>query len=1155
MCVSRGFQTTRVRMKPTIKVYVGRPVTGAEAKSVRRLHAELLQRGVDALLLVNFTAKDRQIDCVAVTAKQAALLDFKEITGAVRGGLNGPWLIRSHGGMEVRYPGENPYVEVTTAKYALSDEMTTFQQRGHNIPAARKGHFYKQLNAAVCICPEITVGSNLPPGDFKCWIWGFPTVVENICTTNIQSSWTFDAWERFANEHLNLEAVSLEGATNPEFRKAELMIAAYQQDLVGLLSHCLPPQMPELPEDLPQDEHFILVGPSGIGKTVRLQHHALAVAQGALVLLVDAMHYAGEFRALLQKGVSPSFPGRIEELRSAASTCGMPTHLIVDGFDRCREALQANLVKDIAAFHKLSECRVVITSQFDPNLPPAIKGKTVQMERLTADQKTAVFRFHAGAPALSVKDELDAFETAHDLMVAGQCRANLAPSATRTEVYDAYVAKCLPRDKVTVASALCRHLAASLSQSLSAEMSITDFERQAEEFLAKAGTPLALADELRQSKLVKVSPAGFSFSHQQIQDHLYADWLCRNIDDFNRLTQEICKPRHRHLAETVISRQRSPERVGALLRALCSVDICRKALVGQLGEIAKQVTATDVHSLLSDAMADLANITVDLKIAEEAGKRFYAGPPELAGFRQWTKYETCIANLIGMSLGDLGILDRAVELFLLTGVSLHAVAEREAQRFALNSTIEFGRLLHDALLLHHLIMQCPACEIFHSWRKTLTYGKPVSTEASAWITTLRNRLDESPPGASAFILYALCAFYEKHDKPPFDDLDQLFERCWNTRMRSLRIEALQMLERFATQVLCGPPTRLNRVKNLLEQVKDRTNDQDLILNSVILETLTAYEMLPRPVELYQALQQMRGVLDASSEYARLVMDAYKTFTSSEVGDPLAEEAYRLLGRFFEEVFQNVYYEAFEELSETEQVLFMNLAARAREPFGDLAFLLRRLVKACSPSSADVFQRYAEKVLFDSWMMEQEKTEVFILATIGCAKLVLDLPKWQGGDGQAAQAWFIIREIVFTHVKRAPAATMDALWLNLQSEAALGAADALFMMQSAFGASGLYQEEFSVNLLKEYPQQVKGILEYSLQNRDKLTSASKFGASDHHTVDRTNFILAVLSKLGDSSTLDYLRPLVDDMVFGSNALSSLKAIKSRFANARAPSEVG
>jgi hypothetical protein len=132
--------------------------------------------------------------------------------------------------------------------------------------------------------------------------------------------------------------------------------------------------------------------------------------------------------------------------------------------------------------------------------------------------------------------------------------------------------------------------------------------------------------------------------------------------------------------------------------------------------------------------------------------------------------------------------------------------------------------------------------------------------------------------------------------------------------------------------------------------------------------------------------------------------------------------------------------------------------------------------------------------------------------------------------------------------------MEALWLNLQAEAALGAADALFMMQSAFGASAEYRQEFSVNLLKEYLQQVKGVLEYSLQNRDKLTSASRFGAYEHHSVDRTNFIIGVLGNVGDSSTLELLRPLVNDMVFGGSALSSFKAIKSRLANAGAPSVV-
>src|SRR2546427_1936468 len=132
-------------MKPTIKVYIGRPVSGAEANAVKRLHSDLSERGVDAILLVNFTAKSRQIDCVVVTTTQATLLDFKEIAGPVRGGVNGPWLIRAHGGGETRYPGENPYGEVSTAKYALSDEMAAFQRRQPAVPTPRNGHFYTQF--------------------------------------------------------------------------------------------------------------------------------------------------------------------------------------------------------------------------------------------------------------------------------------------------------------------------------------------------------------------------------------------------------------------------------------------------------------------------------------------------------------------------------------------------------------------------------------------------------------------------------------------------------------------------------------------------------------------------------------------------------------------------------------------------------------------------------------------------------------------------------------------------------------------------------------------------------------------------------------------------------------------------------------------------
>jgi len=383
-------------MKPTIKIYIGRPVSGAEANAVKRLHSDLSERGVEALLLVNFTAKSRQIDCVVVTSTQGTLLDFKEITGPVRGGVNGPWCIRSHGGSEVRYPGENPYMEVIGAKTAVSDEMERFQKKHRDVPSPTRGRFYKQFDAAVCICPDIVAGSTLSPGDFKCWIWGYPAAVEKICTRTLESSWTSNHWERFAH-HLNLEAVSLESATDHEFRKSEQALLAYCGRLTAILGHGLPPELPHLAEPLPQAEHFVLLGASGIGKTIRLQRHALeSVNQPALVLFVEAMHYTGEFRGLLQKAVAPFFAGRIEELRHSASICGAPTALIVDGFDRCKESLLPNLVRDISAFQKLCNCRVVLGSQFDPNLPPSIKGQVVRMAPLTPEQKLAVFRFHAG---------------------------------------------------------------------------------------------------------------------------------------------------------------------------------------------------------------------------------------------------------------------------------------------------------------------------------------------------------------------------------------------------------------------------------------------------------------------------------------------------------------------------------------------------------------------------------------------------------------------------------------------------------------------------------------------------------------------------------------------------------------------------------------
>src|SRR5438132_2466905 len=142
-------------MKPTIEILIGAPVTGSEAAALGNL-VSLLQP--PALVLVNFEVQNRgtsrQIDFLAVTSQRAELIELKEITAPVRGGVNGPWQIETAPGVFVPYTGPNPWVQARDAKFALSDAMHAFAKRASVPPPAQKT-FFKQFDACVAVYPRI----------------------------------------------------------------------------------------------------------------------------------------------------------------------------------------------------------------------------------------------------------------------------------------------------------------------------------------------------------------------------------------------------------------------------------------------------------------------------------------------------------------------------------------------------------------------------------------------------------------------------------------------------------------------------------------------------------------------------------------------------------------------------------------------------------------------------------------------------------------------------------------------------------------------------------------------------------------------------------------------------------------------------------------
>ena len=272
-------------MKPTTTILIGAPVSGDEARFLRTLHADLADTG--ALILVNFIAKERQIDFVVVTAAYAAILELKNFPRPIFGDQNGIWTYLNFAGNHVRYAGANPWQQTLEQKYALSDEMKRYQEKNRDIPSSSGRGFFSDFGGFVCIYPKIHPESQVTSGDHKVEVRSYADVLEILSLRSKPSTWSPTEWRRFAEKHLKLTPVTVEEATDRRINEAREKIRAYSIRINEVIGSQLPPLIPGsedpncgrgLIESALEPKNFLLVGPSGSAKTFHLHHLALAIS-------------------------------------------------------------------------------------------------------------------------------------------------------------------------------------------------------------------------------------------------------------------------------------------------------------------------------------------------------------------------------------------------------------------------------------------------------------------------------------------------------------------------------------------------------------------------------------------------------------------------------------------------------------------------------------------------------------------------------------------------------------------------------------------------------------------------------------------------------------------------------------------------------------
>lgn len=1134
-------------MRPTTTIFIGSPLSGDEARFLRKLSDDLAEN--ESLILAKFFAGKREIDFVVITAAHAAaILELKNFRCPVFGDKNGVWTFRDSAGKRVTYAGINPYQQTVEQKYAVSDQMKAYRENNPGAPAPSGRAFYYDLTAFVCIWPTIHPDSQVTTGDHKVAVRPYAEIIEELRTGSKASNWSLADWRIFAENHLKLTQVTLEAAIDAAVYEAHAEIQNYRTRVRGLLSTNLPPLIEgagnncghALIATALESRNHLFVGPSGSAKTFHLHHLALALADSddEVPVLVEAKKYrGGDFSALLKQAIAPLFRGDPRDLLQAIRRCGLRPVLMIDALNECSDAHLSDLLRGAQAFTLHFDARIVLSAQRPVELPAELQGTPCDMSLPDVTQKRLIYAYHAGVePTPDIDVFCSAFTNSYDLTLAGRCHQSGSSPGSRVDLYDRYVRRCLPQPS-SVASSLLRHVAGEMGKTLATAWPRDTFETTAERFLAERQASLGLLDDLRACRLVEMTDDFFSFEHEMLFDYFKAEDLRRKITNLEDLAAELERPRNQRLLELVLPRFSKSGDIVTLLAATQDVDLLSRVCAGQCGSQARSVLVEKCMALLDEAVRDLPNIEARCEVLDRNDTHTYLADVVITGNRAWTAYDALLCDVIALNLDDARLQPKFLQLLDLTEWTLRSAVHNAARRARIKPAAAWEEVvrLHGGLLQYgSLRMPCTA--VLSRLRTGLMDRRGVGA-ASAIRGSLLERAYKHP--GSHFSLLTLL-----QDRRAADDRNKLSENLGLVKqglesgIYILQAEALELLQLLSGAVHENCPDEIPRIREMINAL----SRENIVLNTVILETLAFYDGLDLVVSAEEAASEMRALITAELDDRELIEIAATCQVSPM--EFLAGRAYGSLSRIFEDVFQGAYWAAYSELSEEEKGRLLCLAGQTREPGFVSDWILRELLRHGGKRALPIYERFAGGIQGNT-CFTQDAVAAFVLGIQGWARWSETPPSYRMGDSPEHQAWQVIGEILYWRF-RDPEEPADSqrfakLWARISGAVSDAAADVLFQLTHL---DWRVEEggRAAVDLIATFPGQIRPIVEHCLAHRELLPSLFRYkGAVDSSTI---RFLIGALGRIADPMAIPTLEQIADDPEFGRDAIQAIKSIQKR-----------
>jgi energy-coupling factor transporter ATP-binding protein EcfA2 len=1118
---------------PDILLFVGDLLEEpSEIQFLNRLSSDLIKLQKSAIIFTNFHAgkANQQIDFFVITPNCACVVELKNFTIPVFGQVNGPWELKSTDGTLVKSLGErNPYHQALNAKYAISDEMHILLAGDPELakPPGSKSYVYT-IESVVCIFPEIPHGSNLTAGDFKAYVKGYGDFLKFLLVGGKSPGWTKYDWIKLAN-NLNLQQRDVSRAAYPNQREASEQSELYLGRFIDYYGRNLPEFVPiqisvdnkscaleSLLRVLSVEKSLQVVGPSGCGKTHLIKHLALlSIESSHAPIFISAKYFGGFFSDLLDRSVMHLYDGNGLELLATLSASGRKPFFIIDGINECPAHRIPELIETIQAFALRRKHIVIFTSQKMLELPTELKGAIIRLDYLTDLEKRKVLAAYLQQPPANVEAVLEVIKTPFEISLLAKSTLELGSDFTKYTLFNSYARKSLEccensslafRTLVNVGQIMAERLLTAIPESEFKR----NFEIVSEDYRIR---PDAFS-VIPKSGLIEIRQGYCSFSHEMVQYFFEAEAFLSKYSSTAERATEMERPRNHHLADFVLGAQGDTQNTRVLIKSSAFHRPLLEAIKGRYGKYAKAAVLTDISILFKKADEEVEKL--DLTFKKSADRFGIAIEPTTGMDWTWTSYEIALMNSIGQAFSREGLfMNQVINLLKKTDRKCFQLLESKEiphiDKILLQESLCFS--LYVAIPQKQLPISIIIQQIRPMWEGEFT------PELECTMKSLLQDLDNQPIG----VLFLLCNLMRGAKAHFTSELPNLLKRCWKTKIYNLRLDALNAVQDHTHQV--EEPVR----SELIGIVKNLYWEGNLGLSTTITEVLASYE----------ALEIGITVDDVTKEIIRLLEDWENPFNY--------EHAYTIYTYIFEDVFQGVYYEAIYNLPSENRAKLLTMAALGAPDYSfNIGWILQQLVEMDFSNAIKAYLKWGI-IPYSEVPSIDEAIRAFLWAIIGLAYHSDKLPHLNRPLRDDEAAWRAYGEILFWLHK--PSITESDMrekcapcWERLESLYIRAALDPLFLIEKSIRWGAEHNKVRIKDPIIIFPSEVKAILTECVKIMPELTSLFKFVSWRRQ--ERNKFIVEMLGKIGDETTIPFLEPILESAELGAEAARAIHDIRGR-----------